>query len=105
MRQKNLLKFPTKPIEISSKDTISELLHGMRSTAFQGRKLGEVADVWTRMLKKKECVVWLGLAGALVPGGLRKVLSYLIRRHIQQLGLYGPAVISARQPLPKNTAC
>ena len=82
MRQKNLLRFPTKPIEISSKDTISELLHGMRSTAFQGRKLGEVADVWTRMLKKKGCVVWLGLSGALVPGGLRKVLSYLIRRRM-----------------------
>lgn len=70
------------PLEISGKETVSEFLDGMRSTAFQGRKLAEVADVWSTMLKKRNCVIWLGLAGALVPAGMRKVISYLIGRRM-----------------------
>ena len=82
MSRSRLLKFPTEPLEISGNETFSELLDGMRLTAFQGRKLAEVADIWTKMLKKKNCVIWLGLAGALVPAGLRRVIAYLIRRRM-----------------------
>jgi len=67
---------------VSGKESIGEFLEQMRLTAFQGRKLAEVADVWTRMLKKKNCIIWLGLAGALVPAGMRRVISYLIRRRM-----------------------
>jgi len=82
MKRSRFLKFPTAPLEVLGKETISEFLVGMRSTAFQGRKLAEVADVWTRMLKKKNCIIWLGIAGALVPAGMRKIISYLIRRRM-----------------------
>jgi len=82
MSRSRLLKFPTEPLEISGKETFSEFIDGLRSTAFQGRKLAEVADVWASMLRKKNCVIWLGLAGALVPAGLRKVIVYLIRRRM-----------------------
>jgi len=82
MTRTRFLKVPTVPLEVSGKETISDLLVGMRSTAFQGRKLAEVADVWSRMLKKKDCTIWLGIAGALVPAGMRKIISYLIRRRM-----------------------
>jgi len=82
MKRTGFLKFPTVPFEVSGKETISNFLVGMRSTGFQGRKLAEVADVWTRMLKKTNCVIWLGVAGALVPAGMRKIISYLIRRRM-----------------------
>lgn len=82
MSRTRLLKSPTEPIDVSGKQSISEFLEDMSLTGFQGRKLAEAADVWTRMLRKKNCIIWLGLAGALVPAGMRKVISYLIRRRM-----------------------
>jgi deoxyhypusine synthase len=54
----------------------------MALTGFQGRKLGEAADAWTAMLKKREIVIWMGLAGAMVPAGMRELVTYLIRRRM-----------------------
>ena len=54
----------------------------MAFTGFQGRKLGEAAELWTTMLKKREMVIWLGLAGAMVPAGMRSIVTYLIRRRL-----------------------
>jgi deoxyhypusine synthase len=82
MKRSHLLKFPTEPLDVSGKESMSEFLEQMRLTAFQGRKLAEIADVWTRMLKKKNCIIWLGLAGALVPAGMRRIIAYLIRRRM-----------------------
>jgi len=54
----------------------------MSLTGFQGRKLGEAADIWTAMLKKRELVIWMGLAGAMVPAGMRELITYLVRRRM-----------------------
>jgi deoxyhypusine synthase len=78
----NVLRHPTKPIAVDPDKTISELVAEMGLTGFQGRKLGEAADVWTAMLKKREIVVWMGLAGAMVPAGMRQIITYLIRRRM-----------------------
>lgn len=81
----SLLRTPTVPLEISEgreKGKISTLVDGMSLTAFQGRTLAEVTGIWSNMLKKKNYVIWMGLAGALVPAGMRKIISYLIRRRM-----------------------
>jgi len=54
----------------------------MGLTGFQGRKLGEAGDAWTSLLKKREMVIWMGVAGAMVPAGMRKLIAYLIRRRM-----------------------
>jgi len=77
-----VLKHPTRPIKIHPDKTVSELVADMALTGFQGRKLGEAADAWTSMLKKREMVIWLGLAGAMVPAGMREIITYLIRRRM-----------------------
>jgi deoxyhypusine synthase len=77
-----VLRRPTKPISVDPDKTISELVADMSLTGFQGRKLGEAADVWTAMLKKREIVIWLGLAGAMVPAGMRQIIAYMIRRRM-----------------------
>lgn len=41
-----------------------------------------MADIWCRMLRKRGCVIWMGLAGAMIPAGMRKVVSYLLRRRM-----------------------
>ncbi len=79
---KKFLKLPTDPIEIHPDKKISQLTDEMLFTGFQGRKVAEVVQVWSRMLKKKNIVIWFGLAGAMVPAGMRRLISYLIERRM-----------------------
>ncbi|MEM3597387.1 MAG: deoxyhypusine synthase [Candidatus Hadarchaeum sp.] len=81
MRSK-FLKTPTHPIEVQPGRSISHLTEGLLATGFQGRKLGEAVEVWAKMLREKQNIIWLGLAGAMVPAGMRKVISYLIKRRM-----------------------
>jgi len=82
MDREQVLRHPTRPVAIDPEKTTSELLGDMAFTGFQGRKLGEAADVWTSMLKKRDMVIWMGLAGAMVPAGMRQLVSYLIKRRM-----------------------
>lgn len=82
MKTDRFLRVPTEPVDVSADERISDLLKNLRCTGFQGRKLAEVTDIWVRMLRKRNCVLWMGLAGAMVPAGMRKVISYLIRRRM-----------------------
>lgn len=80
--KKKFLVHPTEPIEVWPDKTISELTKEMLAIGFQGRKLAEVIEIWSRMLKRKNLVIWFGLAGAMVPAGMRKIISYLIKRRM-----------------------
>lgn len=82
MRREEVLRHPTSPVEIQPGKSVSEILEDMALTGFQGRKLGEAAEAWTSMLKKREIVIWLGLAGAMVPAGMREIVTYLVRRRM-----------------------
>jgi len=76
-----LLQNPVKPIEVDAGKTIHELLADMGQTAFQGKNLGKALSVWSEMLKERT-VIFLGLAGAMVPAGLRKIIVYLIQHRL-----------------------
>lgn len=81
MRSK-LLRQPTIPPRVESAKNVADLMESMRYIGFQGRMLAGVVDVWSRMLRKEKNVIWLGLSGAMVPAGMRRVVSYLIRRRM-----------------------
>lgn len=66
------------PIVITIPKTISQLLSEMKKTAFQGRKLGEVAEVWEEMLKEKNLTIIFGLAGSMSTAGQWKIINWLI---------------------------
>ncbi len=70
----------TEPVKIEKRG-LSELLEDMAKTGLQGRKLGEAFQVWKNMLEDKEVTIFLGLSGAMVPAGMRRVISYLIRKN------------------------
>ncbi|HXZ98454.1 MAG TPA: deoxyhypusine synthase family protein [Candidatus Acidoferrum sp.] len=82
MNRQRYLRHPTKLFEISADKTTDQLISEMTSTAFQGRRLGEAFEIWTRMLKKRQIVIWIGIAGAMVPAGMRKLISQLIRKRM-----------------------
>lgn len=76
------LKHPTQPIEVWPDKKVSELTEEMLYTAFQGRKLAEAIEVWSKMLKNRCITIWLGLAGAMVPAGMRRIIAYFIKRRM-----------------------
>ncbi|MBI4318707.1 MAG: deoxyhypusine synthase family protein [Chloroflexi bacterium] len=76
-----MYRFLRKPVEhprIQPQDnSASSLLRAMSGTGYQGKNLGIAADIWTAMLESKTTVI-LGLAGALIPAGMREIFAYLI---------------------------
>ena len=54
----------------------------MAGTAFQGRQLGRAFDVWKQMLADPECTILMGLSGAMVPAGMRRLVSYMIENRL-----------------------
>ncbi|MEM2896212.1 MAG: deoxyhypusine synthase [Candidatus Bathyarchaeia archaeon] len=82
MDKKEFLKYPTKPVEVSPNLKLNDLMSRMKFTGFQGRKLAEAFEIWSKMLKENKIVIWFGLAGAMVPAGMRKIISYLIKKRM-----------------------
>jgi len=69
------------PFAVSDSLSAAELLRRMGDTAFQGRALGTAAAVWDAMLRDKTTIL-LGLAGAMVPAGMRSIITYLIQNRL-----------------------
>ncbi|MDP3768769.1 MAG: deoxyhypusine synthase family protein [Dehalococcoidia bacterium] len=70
------------PFPITDRATAAELMERMAGTSFQARHLAAATDIWARMLADPEATVFLGVAGALVPAGMRPVLSYLVEHRM-----------------------
>jgi deoxyhypusine synthase len=81
MRKRDLLGRPVRPFEPEGGDSASRILAKLAETSFQGRALGEAFKAWRAALDD-EVVIWLGLAGAMVPAGMRRVVAYLIRERL-----------------------
>jgi deoxyhypusine synthase len=85
MKKSKLLSVPTKPIEVVPGMSCSDLLSGLEACSFQGRRLAQAARIWTRALGE-DVMIWMGLSGAMVPAGMRKVIvSLLENRYIDVL--------------------
>ena len=70
---------PTVPVQPDPR--VADLLDGMSRTGFQGRKLGESFHIWQRMLEDPDCIILLGLSGAMIPAGMQQCLMTLAERH------------------------
>jgi deoxyhypusine synthase len=91
-RKRQHLKHPRIEIE-AGRRTAGELLEDMAETAFQGRKMGEAFAVWKQMLSERNTTVFMGLAGAMVPAGMGRLVSFLVeRRGIDVLVTTGAAL-------------
>ena len=66
------------PLEIRKGMGVSDLIKEYGKGVFGAGKIAEAVDIYTEMLKEN-CRVFLGLAGALVPGGLGKIVADLVR--------------------------
>ncbi len=67
-----------KQIDITKKSTVDEIMRQMERSGFGAKKLSEAATILEAAIKDKETKVFLGVAGALVPAGMRKILRDMI---------------------------
>lgn len=79
--RKKFLQRPTRPIEIEAGLTCSDLLTRLEGCSFQGRQLAAAARIWSEALDE-DIFVWLGLAGAMVPAGMRRLVSTLMEQRL-----------------------
>ncbi|HNR58418.1 MAG TPA: deoxyhypusine synthase family protein, partial [Methanothrix sp.] len=62
--------------------SVRQLAMDMAKLGFQAGQLGRSVAAWERMLAEDEITIFFGLAGAMVPAGLRKLISTMISRRM-----------------------
>lgn len=72
---------PVTPLGTPLPGQVGELLSQMGGISFQARTLSRGLELWEAMLKG-EGAIFMGLAGAMVPAGLRQLIIYLIENHL-----------------------
>ena len=77
----DLLSVPTRPVKIDENKSVRGLLEKMEGISFQGRNLGRAHQVWRAMLSEP-VMIMMGLAGAMIPGGMRELVVYMIRNRL-----------------------
>lgn len=58
------------------------LVDAMKHMAFSARDLSRAAEIYDRMIKDKDCVIILCLAGSLISAGLKRVFADLIQNRM-----------------------
>ncbi len=73
-RLKNIDQF-----EITDNTNIIELINSLKGTGFNAKRLALACEIYYEMINNKDCVKFFGLAGALVPVGLQRVIYDFVR--------------------------
>jgi deoxyhypusine synthase len=81
MRKHEILTKPTRPAQIDSKKNVAALMEKMMGVSFQGRNLATAYQVWKRMLGDR-VMIMMGMSGAMVPAGMRRLVVYLIKNRL-----------------------
>ncbi|WP_049979263.1 deoxyhypusine synthase [Halolamina rubra] len=71
---------------VSAGMSVGELVEQYGDAGIGAAAVHDAADVYTEMLEDDDCAVFLSLAGAMVPAGMREVVAGLIREgHVDAL--------------------
>jgi len=79
--KKELLKTKVEHIDIKKFNTVN-LIDSFDKMAFQSRNLARASMIYDKMLKDKDCTVFLCLAGSLVSAGLKKAIIDLVKHNM-----------------------
>jgi len=69
---------PIKHIKIKKGMKISELVGEMKNAGFGAEKIGKASEIVKKMFNDKKCTVFLGVAGAMVPAGMKEIITGLL---------------------------
>jgi len=74
----DLTSVPIEHLDLEKTTSVADLVDGYKKISFQARTLGMCASVLENMMTDPKCTVFFGGAGALTPGGLRKVMRDMV---------------------------
>ena len=67
-------------IKVKKGMSVAELVEGFQKAGVMGAgKIGKAVDILKKMTSEKNCTVFFGIAGAMVPGGQKQVIIDMIR--------------------------
>lgn len=76
--KEELTQVPIRHLDLERVKNVADLVEGYRGISFQARTLGMVAAVMENAMSDPTCTLFFGGAGALTPGGLRKVMRDMV---------------------------
>jgi deoxyhypusine synthase len=81
LRREEILSVPTRPLTIDRRKNAAALLEKMQGISFQGRTLAAAYRIWRDMLADRVMIL-MGMSGAMVPAGMRRVVVYLLKNRL-----------------------
>ena len=64
--------------KINQNEDIVDIISSLKGTGFNAKRLAIACEIYKEMIQDKECVKFFGLAGALVPAGMQKIIHDFI---------------------------
>jgi len=83
MKREDFLSTPVEHMKIKPSMTVDQLIQQFDNAgSFGAGRLASACDVFEHMVRDKQCTVFLAVAGAVVPAGLRTTIADLIRARL-----------------------
>lgn len=73
---------PVKHLDLKEVHNLFDLVRAFENTSFQSRNIFKCFEVFRNMLKNTNSVIFFGLSGAMIPGGMRKVIRDMIEMRL-----------------------
>jgi deoxyhypusine synthase len=85
MMKRERSKFLNRPIrhfDLKKAHSVFDLVQAFRHTSFQSRNIFKCFEVLQKMLADPKCLIFLGLSGAMIPGGMRQLIRDMIEMRL-----------------------
>lgn len=69
---------PVKPIRIEKNMTAKQLVSSMNDLGFGAGKIYRASEIIKKMFEDRDCKVFLGMAGAMVPAGMKQIIMDML---------------------------
>jgi deoxyhypusine synthase len=77
-RESKFLQQPVQHLDLKGTKSLLDLVQAFQHTSFQSRNVFKCFEVFRKMLGDPTCIIFMGLSGAMIPGGMRKVIHDMI---------------------------
>jgi len=77
-RKSKFLHEPVQHLNLKETKSLLDLVRAFQHTSFQSRNVFKCFEVFQKMLDDPACIIFIGLSGAMIPGGMRRVIRDMI---------------------------
>jgi deoxyhypusine synthase len=85
MTQQDYQRYTSQPVaqmRFEGETSVRRYIETIAGSSYQSRELGRALHVYDRMLDEEQCTIFLALAGAMVPAGMRTLIRDLIEHRL-----------------------